>query len=42
MKKFIAGTFVIMAIAAIVLDIQYAWKPDVLGQEAKTVQQINS
>lgn len=31
-----------MAIAAVVLDIQYAWKPDTLGQEAKTVQQINS
>ncbi len=42
MKKLIAGTFVVMAIAAVVLDIQYAWKPDTLGQEAKTVQQINS
>ncbi|EEM98033.1 NprX family peptide pheromone [Bacillus thuringiensis] len=42
MKKIIVGTFVIMSIAAIVLDIQYAWKPDVLGQEAKTVEQINS
>ena len=41
MKKLIAGTFVVMAIAAVVLDIQYAWKPDTLGQEAKTVQQIN-
>ena len=26
MKKLIAGTFVVMAIAAVVLDIQYAWK----------------
>ncbi|MDX5879792.1 MULTISPECIES: NprX family peptide pheromone [unclassified Bacillus cereus group] len=42
MKKLIAGTFVVIAIAAVVLDIQYAWKPDTLGQEAKTVQQINS
>ena len=40
MKKLIAGTFVVMAIAAVVLDIQYAWKPDTLGQEAKTVQQL--
>ena len=37
MKKLIAGTFVVMAIAAVVLDIQYAWKPDTL----KKLKQFN-
>ena len=40
MKKLIAGTFVVMAIAAVVLDIQYAWKPDTLGQKLKQFNKL--
>ena len=40
MKKLIAGTFVVMAIAAVVLYFQYAWKPDHDGQEAKQLNKL--
>ena len=40
MKKLIAGTFVVMAIAAVVLDIQYAWKPDTLGKKLKQFNKL--